>query len=217
MTSGMVLPTAANSSARLGFGGGAFGSPTHTSIRQENSRSDTARKLSSYSFLRCTLLDGRDGGALSTLSRMHAHSAKTEVTQFVRARLNSHLVDDSGSDATGIAIYSLTDPRDLRQVRYVGQTSTPRTRYLQHLRTARLWLPDKRPWWVASPKLRPLYEWIRELYADDRRLPIMVVRTWVPAADARVAERAQICECLERRLPLLNFEAELLGRQLPLI
>jgi hypothetical protein len=32
-----------------------------------------------------------------------------------------------------------------------------------------------------------------------------------------VAERTRICECLERRLPLLNVEAEILGRQIPLL
>ena len=143
--------------------------------------------------------------------------SKREITQFLRARLCTHLVDDSGVVAGGIAIYSLSDPRDLWQVRYVGQTRSPRQRYRQHLRTARLWMPDERPWWVPSPKLRPLYEWIRELYRDERRLPIMVVTARVEASGARVAERMRICECLERQQPLLNFEAELLSRQLSLI
>jgi hypothetical protein len=81
-----------------------------------------------------------------------------------------------------------------------------------------LWLPDEVPWWVASPKLRPLYTWLRALYRDEMRLPAMVVHTWVETTEqARVAERARICECLEQRLPLLNFESERLGPQLPLI
>jgi hypothetical protein len=45
----------------------------------------------------------------------------------------------------------------------------------------------------------------------------MVVRDWVTRAAALHAERARICECLAQEAPLLNFEAELLQRQLQLI
>ena len=129
-----------------------------------------------------------------------------------------HLYDDSGVAPRGTAIYCLSDPRDVREVRYVGQTNVPRRRFLQHLNTAKLWLPDETPWWVKSPKMRPLYGWIRELYRDGRRLPVMVVCAWVETvSDARVAERSRIYECLEKRLQLLNVESEILGRQIPLI
>jgi hypothetical protein len=103
-------------------------------------------------------------------------------------------------------------------VRYVGQTSAPKRRFLQHLNSARLWLPDELPWWVKSPRLRPLYAWIRELYRDGRRLPTMIVRECLKT-DARVrsAERALICDYLAQRLPLLNYEAEVLERQLRLL
>jgi hypothetical protein len=126
--------------------------------------------------------------------------------------------DESGAAACGKAVYSLSDPRDLRVVRYIGQTGNPRRRLIQHLSTAQLWLPDELPWWIKSPKLRPVSEWIRALYTDERRLPIMVILQWLQTeAQARVAERSRIYECLERRLPLLNVEVEILGRQLPLI
>jgi len=118
----------------------------------------------------------------------------------------------------GVAIYILSDPRSLRDVRYVGQTSSPARRFLQHLKTARLWLPDDVPWWVQSPKLRPLYNWIRELYTDEYRLPVMVVSAWADSVrEARVAERALIVECLRERRRLLNVEMEILGRQIPLV
>ena len=79
-------------------------------------------------------------------------------------------------------------------------------------------MPDDKPWWVKFPKMRPLSEWIRELYRDELRLPVMVITAWIPTVSAaRVAERIQIYECLERRLRLLNVESEVLGRQLPLI
>jgi hypothetical protein len=75
-----------------------------------------------------------------------------------------------------------------------------------------------RPWWVASPQLRPLYDWIRALYQDEYRLPSMIVSMWVAApVAARIAERARIYECLAQRLPLLNVEREILGSQWPLI
>ena len=129
-----------------------------------------------------------------------------------------HLYDDSGVVAQGTAIYSLSDPRDVREVRYIGQTNVPRRRFLQHLSTAKLWLPDETPWWVKSPKLRPLYRWIKELYRDEYRLPVMVVTAWVEtASDARLAERSRIYECLQKRLRLLNVETEILGRQIPLV
>jgi hypothetical protein len=86
------------------------------------------------------------------------------------------------------------------------------------LNTAKLWLPDETPWWVKSPKLRPLYQWIKELYRDERRLPAMVVTAWVETvSDARLAERSRIYECLQKRLQLLNVETEILGRQIPLV
>ena len=131
----------------------------------------------------------------------------------IRQRLSAQLYDDSGVAPGGIAIYTLSDPRELREIRYVGQSAAPRRRLLQHLRLARLWLPDEVPWWVPSARLRPLYLWIREIYRDGGRLPVMVIGEWVEPAQARLAERAQICRCLARQLPLLNFEMELLGRQ----
>jgi hypothetical protein len=143
---------------------------------------------------------------------------KAQVGRHFRRHIGMHLYDDSGVDPRGTAVYSLSDPRDLREVRYIGQTNTPRRRFLQHLNTAKLWLPDETPWWVKSPKLRPLYHWIRELYRDERRLPVMVVTAWVETvSDARLAERSRIYECLEKRVQLLNVETEILGRQIPLI
>jgi hypothetical protein len=74
------------------------------------------------------------------------------------------------------------------------------------------------PWWVKSPQLRPLYAWIRELYADERRMPVMVVTAWAGSiGEARVLERARIMECLESRFEILNVEREILGKQGQLI
>jgi hypothetical protein len=91
-------------------------------------------------------------------------------------------------------------------------------RFLQHLKTARLWLPDDVPWWLQSPKLRPLYNWLRELYTDEYRLPVMVVSAWADSVrEVRVAERTLIVECLRERRRLLNVEMETRGRQIPLV
>jgi hypothetical protein len=143
---------------------------------------------------------------------------KAQLSSHLRCHTAVQLYDESNSPAQGAAIYSLSDPRDLRRVRYVGQTNTPKRRFLQHLTTARLWLPDETPWWIKSPKLRPLSEWIRELYHDECRLPTMIISEWVQtSSDARRAERTRICECLARRLPLLNVEPKLIGPQLLLM
>ena len=91
-------------------------------------------------------------------------------------------------------------------------------RFLQHLNTARLWFPDERPWWVKSPKLRPLYTWIRDLYADESRLPTMIICAWAETgAAARLQERMHIIHCLANRLPLLNVESERFAQQPPLL
>jgi hypothetical protein len=128
------------------------------------------------------------------------------------------LYDDSHLEPAGIAIYSLADPRDLRLIRYIGQTAAPRRRFLQHLRLARLWMPDEIPWWIQQPKLRPLYEWLRELHCDEGRLPTMVIHSWLGTRTAaRLAERARIREALIQRIPLLNVEGELPGGQMPLL
>ncbi|HVN43792.1 MAG TPA: hypothetical protein VMT66_00970 [Steroidobacteraceae bacterium] len=121
-----------------------------------------------------------------------------------RWRLRLHLYDESGTTPEGIAIYSLADPREARTSRYVGQTAHPLSRLLQHLRTARLDLPDEVPWWVKKPQLRPLYSWIRELHAQERRLPVMLVHAWVAPEEAQRAERELIRAALEQHLPLLN-------------
>jgi hypothetical protein len=145
-------------------------------------------------------------------------ATKEQLSKLFRSNVGVQLYDDSGVAPLGVAIYSLSGPRDIREVRYVGQTSTPRRRFLQHLNTAMLWMPDDKPWWVKYPKMRPLSEWIRELYRDELRLPVMVITAWLPTVSAaRVAERSQIYECLEKRLWLLNVESEILGRQLALI
>ena len=126
-------------------------------------------------------------------------------------------MDDSGATPQGVAIYSLSDPRDIRQIRYIGQTTVPRRRHLQHVNAARLWLPDELPWWIKSPQLRPLYSWIRQLYREDGRLPVMIVSVWVDLPQARLVERTRIYECLQQELPLLNVESELRGPQMTLL
>jgi hypothetical protein len=149
---------------------------------------------------------------------MEGTAGKTGIVQRVRRHIRAQLYDDSGDNPRGIAIYTLSDPRSIREVRYVGQTRSPARRFAQHLNTARLWLPDELPWWVESPKLRPLYTWIRELYADGHRMPVMMITAWAGSVgEARVQERARIVECLAGRLKILNIEREILGKQGQLI
>ena len=151
-------------------------------------------------------------------TRRMSGDSRAAIGTRVRRHIRAELYDDSGDAAQGVAIYMLSDPRSIRDVRYVGQTRSPARRFSQHLNAARLWLSDEVPWWVRSPKLRPLYTWIRELYADEGRLPVMVVSAWTGSvAEARVLERARIMECLESRLDILNVEREVLGRQGQLI
>lgn len=144
--------------------------------------------------------------------------SKSQLAHHIRRHIDAELFDESGQLPVGTAIYSLSDPRDIRAVRYIGQTQIPRRRFQQHLTVARLWLPDERPWWIASPKLRPLYRWIRALYREELRLPTMVVSEWTGTVKAaRLAERARIYEALSHRMSLLNVETEILGTQWPLL
>ena len=130
----------------------------------------------------------------------------------VRRELPYLLSDESAAEPAGFALYTLADPRDVRRVRYVGQTASPRRRYLQHVRTARLWLVAETPWWVRVPRMRALYVWIRELYLDEARLPFMLVGEWLAtAAEVRARERQLIGELAACGLPLLNVEAGRLG------
>ena len=154
----------------------------------------------------------------STVTRVATGSAELEVARLVRARVASHLYDETGTDTPGTAIYTLSDPRDLRTVRYVGQTRAPRRRLLQHIRAARVWVPDDLPWWVVEDPQRPLYEWIRTLFRDGQRLPVMIVvaRHGLPA-DATLAERELIQESLRRHQPLLNVGSASLEPQIRLL
>jgi hypothetical protein len=141
---------------------------------------------------------------------------KRRLGRYIRERLPDLLLDESGGGA-GVAVYTLSDPRDLRCVRYVGQTRAPRRRLMQHIQTARLWMPEELPWWFGSPKLRPLYDWIRELHREEYRLPTMLITGWSQSiAGARLAERELILTHLGRRQELLNVEREILDRQMPL-
>jgi hypothetical protein len=143
---------------------------------------------------------------------------RNQLAHGLRQHVARELIDDSRLTPIGTAIYSLADPRDLRLTRYIGQTSSPRRRFLQHLNCARLWLPAERPWWIPQPKLRPLYDWLRELHAQDGRLPTMLIHDWVSSPRAaRLAERTRIYAALAERLPLLNVERETLGLQMPLV
>jgi hypothetical protein len=137
---------------------------------------------------------------------------RSEFSLHLRARALQLLIDRSGGSAAEFAVYTLADPRDVLDVRYVGQTRSPRQRFFQHVNKARLWVPDELPWWIKLPRERPLYEWIRELHRDGARLPVMSVMQWHGDAVAAVAaERALIRECLEGQLRLLNVEAERVG------
>ena len=127
-----------------------------------------------------------------------------DLQQLLRRRLSHHVYDESGAVPSGTAIYSLADPRDVRASRYIGQTAHPCRRLMQHVQTARLWLPDETVWWVKVRRLRPVYVWIRELYGQEARLPVMIVHGWVDAEQAHLAEGDRIRICLERQLPLLN-------------
>ena len=143
---------------------------------------------------------------------------KVQVARQLRSHVRLALFDDSGTDPGAYATYFLSDPRDTRRARYIGQTGAPRRRFLQHLANANLWMPDETPWWVKSPQLRPLSTWIRDLYREECRLPVMVLTGWqANVIEARRAERARIYECLERGEALLNIEGENLGAQLVLI
>ena len=145
----------------------------------------------------------------------HAHS---DVARRVRAAARSHIYEEGGGIDGATAIYTLADPRDARCPLYVGQTRNLRRRFMQHVQTARLWLPDETPWWVRSPKHRPLYAWIRALYRDGGRLPFMWVAERVDAgSDPLVAERATILRLLAEGARLLNVEAHARGPQLPLL
>lgn len=144
---------------------------------------------------------------------------QAQLRRHFRRHVEHELYDESDHCVSGgIAIYSLSDPSELRRLRYIGQTSSPRRRLLQHLTASRLWVPAERPWWIRDPKLRPLYEWIRTLYRAESRLPTMIVWEWSDSpSSARLAERARICEGLSRALPLLNVEAERAASQRQLL
>ena len=140
------------------------------------------------------------------------------LSRCLAAAARSHIHDGGVGCVGGTALYTFADPREVGCARYVGQTRDPARRFAQHVRTARLWLPDETPWWVRSPKHRHLYEWIRALYREEGRLPFMWVAEWLgPRADPLVAERAAIMRLLARGEALLNVEARQLGAQLLLL
>jgi hypothetical protein len=144
-------------------------------------------------------------------------ATRAELRRRFRNHVDAQLYDDSGFAARGAAICSLSDPRDIRRVRYVGQTSAPRRRFLQHLNTAMLWMPDEAPWWVKSRTSTAQC-------MDQATLPRRAssgghgnYRMGGQCFSGQVTECARIYQCLERRLRLLNVETEILGRQVPLL
>lgn len=143
---------------------------------------------------------------------------RRQLMRHIRARLTESIYDESGCEPQEFAVYTLSDPRAIREVRYVGQTRTPAQRLWQHVNTARLWQPDEVPWWFRSPALRPLYEWIRQLYRDEGRLPLMILVQWTPTlAEARACERTNIYDLLRAKQSLFNVECARLGQVTPLL
>jgi hypothetical protein len=136
------------------------------------------------------------------------YEARIAIARRLRVARVHNIVDQTQDAAGDVAIYALSDPRDAQAARYVGQTRNPASRFTQHVNMARLWLPDELPWWIGRPELRPLYTWIRELYAEGGRLPVMFVVGWTTLQLARSDERRFIASYLKGGLPLLNFEAE---------
>jgi len=123
---------------------------------------------------------------------------------------------DLGEDHPRIAIYSLADPRALRSPRYIGQTTDPARRHLQHLRNAQPWevAGSDHAWWHTPHRLLALYAWIRDLWQAEQLLPCLLVHEWVtsPLA-AQVAERRRIADGVCRGMALFNFEARRLRDQ----
>jgi len=138
---------------------------------------------------------------------------QAEILRSIRKRCDAYIVDATGREPGEAAIYALADPRDVELVRYIGQTRSPRSRYLQHMNAARLWLPNEMPWWVKVPDQRPLYHWIRALYADETRMPLMMIVAWTEAISARDEEGRHIREYLRHQKPLLNRETEIFHRK----
>lgn len=131
-----------------------------------------------------------------------------EITRRLRREVGVLVCDDSQRPPEGIALYTLSDPRDVRAVRYVGQSRAPARRYGQHVRAACLWLCVPTPWWVRRPHLVPLYTWIRALHEDGARLPFMLVTHWVPALEqARALEQSLIAAHRAAGCALFNCEA----------
>jgi len=136
---------------------------------------------------------------------MSSPPTRAQIIRRIRTNFHNLLLDCSGSEPADVAIYTLADPRDIRQIRYVGQSTRPDRRYLQHISQARLWEPAETPWWIKKPQLRPLYQWIRDLYADEHRLPVMLIARWTESGNALSEERRYINECIGKSLPLFNF------------
>jgi len=163
--------------------------------------------------------DAQEALADARVAHVMPQLTQAQLARLIRRHVGRELYDESATLAPhGVAVYSLSDPGDLRVLRYIGQSSAPRRRFFQHLNASRLWLPDERAWWIKDPKLRPLYGWIRTLYRERAHLPTMVIWEWVETVTlARIAERNRIFDTLSQGLPLLNVEAERRAPQLQLL
>jgi hypothetical protein len=148
-----------------------------------------------------------------TLQAISVSEVKRALARRVRRCREYNIIDQTTAGSGEVAIYALSDPRDVQAVRYLGQTRNPVSRYTQHINAARLWVPEERPWWIKREALRPLYTWIRGLYFDERRLPSMMLIAWTQASEARQEEGRHIREYLRHQLPLLNRETAVFHRK----
>jgi hypothetical protein len=158
-----------------------------------------------------------------------------------RAQVHAGVPDAPG----GTAVYTLADPRDVRCPRYVGQTRDPYARFAQHVRTARLSLPDTEG---MDARGRAMQGAIADegMDARGRAMQGAIAETlwWVRSPKHRPlylwirelhrdggrlpfmcveewvdsgADRAAIMRWLAQGAALLNVEAAQLGEQLPLL
>lgn len=82
---------------------------------------------------------------------------RDQLSRDIRYRLPALIHDDSGNEPEGVAVYTLSDPRSIRDIRYVGLTRHPKQRFCQHIDAAGS--ASQRHEWTA---LWPLYingEW----------------------------------------------------------
>lgn len=115
------------------------------------------------------------------MGKTSKRSGRVEFLFNFTPQIDAHILDLSPKRSGAFAVYGLAEDGNRERVQYLDFTVNPQRRLLQHWMSPRLWLSRRAADRITSSTLQPLCHWIRALYEQKQRLPVMAIYEWLPS------------------------------------